>query len=107
MVSAILSAVPSQFSIAFCSFSYSSGDAPTIANRPDIASWPPNAAAVAAFSSSLSPENPSRRSCMIVSKDFILPSESVREIPSLFIAPWVSFVGFESLVMILLSAVPA
>ena len=78
-----------------------------MASSPDIASWPAREDASSAASASERPLNPFRRSVMTSFRLFIFPLSSVREIPSLFIALWTSFVGFVSLLIMERRAVPA
>ena len=74
MVSAIFSAVPSQFVMALFSFSISAGAAFITARKPDMAFFPTSASAFAACSDSDICENATRQSARISPRLRILPS---------------------------------
>ena len=74
MVAAMLSAVPSQFSIAEDSLSISSGAAFIKARKPDMAFLPTRDSAAAAASDSERPENATRQSARISDRSLMEPS---------------------------------
>ena len=79
----------------------------TTASIPDIPAFPAITDAYCDFSASVKPENAFLLSCIIVAKLFIFPLESVRDKPSLSIAPCTASVGAAILDIQLLIAVPA